>query len=205
MPHFIVIEGLDGSGKSTQCHLLEQEFTRRGLPVLATRQPTSTKIGELIRDALHKVFPVENDTIALLFAADRVQHYHSVILPALESGTHVICDRYFYSNLVYQGNTREEYARVAQYNQLVMAARLPSHIFFLDALPMDCIARLEATRKDDERRSGLSIYEQRDMVNAQRSRYMEVFDELKHNVHRIQTGNAPPDEVHRRISEILFA
>jgi dTMP kinase len=205
MPHFIVIEGLDGSGKSTQCRMLEETFFQRGLPVLATRQPTETAIGELIRDALHKVFPVENDTIALLFAADRVQHYFNVILPALESGKNVVCDRYFYSNLVYQGSTDEEYARVAAYNKLVMEALQPSHVFFLDAPPLDCIARLEATRKDDGRRSGLSIYEARDTINAQRRRYMRVFEELTPNVHSIQTGDADPDEVHRRICSILFA
>jgi dTMP kinase len=104
---FIVFEGLDGCGKTTQLLLLSERLKRAGVPHIATREPSDgNPVGRLVRDAVHGSVTLENETLALLFAADRYQHIQTEILPALTRGAHVLCDRYYYSNLAYQHDER---------------------------------------------------------------------------------------------------
>lgn len=107
---FIVIEGIDGSGTTTQANLLAQKFKDEGLPVLQTAEPSEGPIGQMIRSILsHRLtLPdveggVNQFSLALLFAADRLDHLNTVIKPALAAGIHVICDRYSPSTYAYQG------------------------------------------------------------------------------------------------------
>ncbi|MBP7331632.1 MAG: Thymidylate kinase [Firmicutes bacterium ADurb.Bin373] len=102
---FIVFEGIDGSGKTTQLKLLGDKLKGRGLPVLYTREPGGTRVGEAIREIL--LNPAYSDLVpraeALLYAAARAQHVTQVIVPALAAGTIVLCDRFLDSSLAYQG------------------------------------------------------------------------------------------------------
>ncbi|MTI82079.1 MAG: dTMP kinase [Firmicutes bacterium] len=102
---FIVFEGIDGSGKSTQLKLLEGYLQKNGFPVLTTREPGGTNISERIRDIL--LNPEFKDlhyrTEALLYASARAQHVEELIKPALEKGYIVLCDRFTDSTLAYQG------------------------------------------------------------------------------------------------------
>ncbi|MDD4334263.1 MAG: dTMP kinase [Desulfotomaculaceae bacterium] len=102
---FIVFEGIDGSGKTTQLQLLGNKLKDRGVPVLHTREPGGTRVGETIRDIL--LSPAYSDLVpraeALLYAAARAQHVAQVIMPALAAGTIVLCDRFLDSSLAYQG------------------------------------------------------------------------------------------------------
>lgn len=102
---FIVFEGIDGSGKTTQLKLLGEKLKDRGLPVLHTREPGGTRVGETIREIL--LNPAYSDLVpraeALLYAAARAQHVAQVIMPALAAGTIVLCDRFLDSSLAYQG------------------------------------------------------------------------------------------------------
>jgi len=102
---FITFEGLDGSGKSTQAHLLFEELKRRGAPVVLTREPGGTPISEQIREVLHATTNVEMLPRAevLLYAASRAQHVGQFILPHLAAQQVVLCDRYADSTLAYQG------------------------------------------------------------------------------------------------------
>ena len=105
---FITIEGTDGTGKSTQIALLAEFLRQKGLPVVLTREPGGTPIGEKIRQIL---LDVENgdmtpSTEALLYAASRAQHVSQTIRPALEAGAVVICDRFYDSSVVYQAYGR---------------------------------------------------------------------------------------------------
>jgi dTMP kinase len=104
MSLFITIEGPDGSGKSTQARLLADALRQRGLPVLATREPGGTPVGEAVRDiVLHpNEMPATPTTIALLYATSRSELVRTVIRPALESGTSVVADRYADSTIAYQ-------------------------------------------------------------------------------------------------------
>ena len=99
---FIVFEGIEGSGKTTQLNLLAQKLEKQKYDVVKTREPTKYLIGNLIRNILYGNFQVEDETLALLFAADRVEHTKKIILPALKQGKIVLCDRYLYSSLSYQ-------------------------------------------------------------------------------------------------------
>lgn len=105
---FITIEGGDGSGKSTQIDLLTKYFEKIGQDVLLTREPGGTFISEKIRDIILDKTHMEMDdmTEALLYAASRAQHTAEFILPNIEAGKIVICDRYVDSSVVYQGHAR---------------------------------------------------------------------------------------------------
>lgn len=106
---FIVLEGIDGAGTTTQAELVSAALRREGWEVLTTREPSDGPIGALIRQALSGKLPLSgrdgpsDETLALLFAADRSDHLWAQILPALQRQQVVICDRYLLSSLAYQG------------------------------------------------------------------------------------------------------
>ncbi|MCD6372733.1 MAG: dTMP kinase [Thermococcus sp.] len=110
MGKFIVFEGIDGAGKSTQAKLLGKWLEERGYEVVLTKEPTDTAFGKLIRklvltggrEGIIDGARISHEAEALLFAADRAEHVHKLIKPALEGGKVVISDRYFYSSLAYQ-------------------------------------------------------------------------------------------------------
>ncbi|RKH50254.1 dTMP kinase [Corallococcus sp. AB050B] len=107
---FIVLEGLDGAGTTTQTERLAAALRADGHAVVTTREPSDGPIGTMLRQALtgrlglpHGRGPLAQETLALLFAADRTDHLHARVLPALEEGKVVLCDRYVLSSLAYQG------------------------------------------------------------------------------------------------------
>jgi dTMP kinase len=108
MIRFITFEGGDGSGKTTQLKALESHLRARGRSCLSTREPGGTSLGELIRQVLLEVGkqPITSPTELFLYLADRAQHIHEVVIPALEQGKIVLCDRHTDSTLAYQGYGR---------------------------------------------------------------------------------------------------
>lgn len=98
---FIVVEGLDGSGASTQVAMLSEYLTSKGYKVLITKEPTNNLIGGLIRGQLTHEWKTNPECLQLLFAADRAHHLEKEIIPALEKGFIVISDRYMYSSLAF--------------------------------------------------------------------------------------------------------
>ncbi len=110
MGKFIVFEGIDGAGKSTQVNLLGEWFREKGYDVVITKEPTDTAFGKLIRklvltggkEGIIDGARISHEAEALLFAADRAEHVNKLIKPALKAGKIVISDRYFYSSLAYQ-------------------------------------------------------------------------------------------------------
>lgn len=114
---FVVLEGIDGSGTTTQARLLYERLRQQRVPAQLTCEPTGGPIGSLIRQALQRRFVVPSSegarapnwkTMALLFAADRMDHNDSLILPALARGEVVISDRYTLSSLAYQSLTSDD-------------------------------------------------------------------------------------------------
>lgn len=141
---FIVIEGLDGCGKTTQAKMLAER-----LGALHVAQPTHEgPIGKRIRAWLAGEYgtDVTEENLAELFAADRAWHLNNVILPALHSGRHVVCERYVLSSLVYQGDSEEQFARVLQLNAGFPA---PTHCFWLAADPGERRRRIVEHRNLD--------------------------------------------------------
>ncbi len=100
---FFVLEGIDGSGTSTQLHQLEALLLERGFSVHTTAEPTTGPIGQFIRDVLEKRAELSSPGLALAFAADRLHHLQAEIIPKLDAGTIVLADRYVLSSLAYQG------------------------------------------------------------------------------------------------------
>ena len=106
--HFITFEGVDGSGKTTQIGMLFNRLRDEKRELIVTREPGGTPIGEALRDLLLDIKSKDMLPLSemLLYAAGRAQHTGELILPALENGKIVLCDRYVDSSLVYQGQGR---------------------------------------------------------------------------------------------------
>ena len=172
---FIVFEGLDGSGKSTQICCLEQRLRDMGRRVDVTAEPTVSALGGLVRDALSGFTPRSGGEIAALFMADRVQHNVNPvwgIQKMLASGFDVICDRYYYSSMAYQGTVTDP-DWVERINLDCPEIRRPDLCVFLDVDYERCRRRME------EGRAFLEIYENEASMIATRRRYYAVFEELK--------------------------
>ena len=172
---FIVFEGLDGSGKSTQIRCLEQRLRDMGRRVDVTAEPTVSALGGLVRDALSGFTPRSGGEIAALFMADRVQHNVNPvwgIQKMLASGFDVICDRYYYSSMAYQGTVTDP-DWVERINLDCPEIRRPDLCVFLDVDYERCRRRME------EGRAFLEIYENEASMIATRRRYYAVFEELK--------------------------
>jgi dTMP kinase len=133
---FITFEGSEGSGKSTQINLLATRLSKAGVPLLVTREPGGTPIGEKIRHLLQfapESVAMTPETELLLFEASRSQLVRQVIQPALDRGSVVICDRFADSTTVYQGVARRlDPETVRQMNEFAVGNCWPDLTFLLD-------------------------------------------------------------------------
>ena len=165
---FIVFEGLDGSGKSTQLALLEQRLAAAGRRVFRTAEPTGGEVGRRIRRALSGAEPLPTAELAALFLADRIAH-NAEIAAHLDAGEDVVCDRYYYSSMAYQGPLTDP-DWVADMNRNCPEIAKPDLCVFLDVDYRKCKARLDAGR------DALEIYE-RDLafMEQTRSAFLDVF------------------------------
>jgi dTMP kinase len=170
--NFVVLEGTDGSGTSTQLELLKRRFAAPGRalpPLYATAEPTAGELGRLIRRALRGEPALLPETLARLFAADRGEHLYGGggIAGRVERGELVVCDRYVPSSLVYQGlECGEELPRA-----LNGAFPAPELILFFDLDPHIAAERIR-DRKERE------IYEYLDFQIKARRRYLELLPDL---------------------------
>jgi dTMP kinase len=140
---FIVFEGLDGNGKTTQVKLLEQYFKDKGLKVTTTREPGGTPTGEKIREILlNKDYFIKPLTELFLFEAARAQLVSAVIKPALAENRIVISDRYGMSSLAYQGYGRNIKVKfIEKLNKLATENLEPDIYFYLDIPPKEGLDR----------------------------------------------------------------
>jgi len=141
---FIVFEGPDGSGKSTQAELLFKKLKHDGHSCIITEEPGGTPEGEKIRDLLlNPDYELCPKTELFLFLADRAEHVNRIIQPSLKEGKVVICSRYIYSTLVYQGIVRQITALefLKQINLFAVNKIEPNMVFFLDILPEEGLSK----------------------------------------------------------------
>lgn len=190
---FIVIEGVDGSGKSTQASLLAKYLRSLGRRVHHTAEPTESGLGGMVRDGLGGEHPRTTEELAAMFLADRVAHNvspKSGIKQYLESGTDVVCDRYYYSSLAYQG-VDGDLKWVADMNLNSPVIEKPDICVFIDLDPKKCMEHIRAGR------SHFEIYEENSAAIAEtRRRYGIVFDMLagRDNIVTVD-GSRTPEEV----------
>lgn len=154
---FIVFEGGDGAGKTTQVALLASWLESSGRTVVCTRQPGGTELGARIRELV--LSPASGDVDpraeALLYSADKAQHVAETIRPALAAGADVVCDRYVDSMIAYQGAGRVlDASEIAEISQWATGGLRPDLTILLDVDPADALAdkdesdRLEAAGED---------------------------------------------------------
>jgi dTMP kinase len=155
---FIVLEGVDGCGSTTQTRRVVEQLCAAGHDARATCEPSDGPVGTMIRAALEKRLTAKNGeprkldwaTLALLFAADRLDHVNSFIVPALAAGAVVVSDRYTLSSIVYQSVTAPEIGdAVAWIGSLNRAALVPDLTIVLD-VPVDLAAERRRARGGPE-------------------------------------------------------
>ena len=151
---FIAVEGLDGAGTSTQTGLLASWLRARGLDVFVTKEPSTGAIGNLIRQVLADSVTMDQITLALAFAADRVDHIESTggIRAQLDAGSWVISDRYVLSSLAYQGSDGLPFDWLLEINRFALT---PDLTVFIDTSPETCMQRIEQRGGAPERFEGL--------------------------------------------------
>lgn len=204
-PPFVVVEGLDGAGTTTQCRRLVDRLRDRGWSVRETREPSDGPVGSLVRQMLSERVvvpepgegsrPVRGDVLALLFAADRLDHVDAEIAPALEGGHVVVSDRYYHSSFAYQSGEDEDGALDTDWVRTLNARALqPDLTVFLRAPAEVCLDRLSDREKRDR-------YESAGELETLEERYEQVFAELAEEGHRILEVDAtrPVDMIHEKI------
>ena len=142
---FIVFEGIDGTGKSTQLHLLAEKLGGMGYAVVATREPTDGPYGQKIRELFVDRGAVSREEELELFIADREQHVKKVITPALADGCVVICDRYYLSTVAYQGANGMDPEQILKKNENFP---VPDLAIILEIEPAQGIHRIQKHRNE---------------------------------------------------------
>lgn len=168
---FITFEGLDGCGKTTQRDLLVARCTAESIPVLSTRDPGGTEVGQALRQILlyHKGF-VSNRAELLLYLADRAQHVDEKIRPALDAGQVVLCDRYLDSTLAYQGGGRGfDFEAIREMNRFASGGLMPDLTLLFDG-PAEVLLARASKRGEADRLEQQAV----DFFNATRDAYLQL-------------------------------
>ena len=190
----LALEGVDGSGKTTQVHLLAEALRSRGWEVVLTREPTAFATGEKLRRYLAgSTRHLSPNAELVLFLDDRREHVARVIRPALDAGRIVITDRYYYSSVAYQGALGLDPDRILAANE-AWAPR-PRLVFILSLPAALAVARL---RRSPGR--GRQVSEDRDYLEQVAAIYASLTGE---HIHRLQAA-ASPEALHARILEITL-
>ena len=194
MSLFVTFEGIEGSGKSTHLRRLAAHLKVRGLAVVETREPGGTVAGGAIRALLlgAEAIPLTPLAELLLYCADRAQHLHEVVSPALAAGRVVLCDRFSESTLAYQGYGRGlDLARVRALDAEARDGVAPALTFLFDCRVEEGLARARARAGTGDRfeREAVAFHERvrrgfQEMARAEPERF------------RVLDSSAPVDAVH---------
>jgi dTMP kinase len=198
---FISFEGIDGCGKSTQAKILSDELTTYGKKVLLTREPGGSKGAEEIRNLLltGETDRWSAETEILLFTAARRDHLERTILPALEIGSTVICDRFSDSTRVYQGVTRGDLRDVVDQLDNTMIPRQPDITVLVDLDPKIGLARALRRSDNEARFEDFGL----EMQIKLRKGFLTLANEFPKRF-IVVDGNRNESEVARDISKLLL-
>ncbi len=202
---FITLEGGDGAGKSTQIRNIERFFDEKDLVVVHTREPGGTPIGEKLREILldKENREMEDVTEMMIYAAARAQHVRELIVPSLEEGKVVICDRFVDSSIAYQAFGRGLGEQVAEVNARATGGLEPDITFWLDIDP-------EVGRQRAGREGGLDRLEleQLDFHVRVREGYSELAKKHPERIKRIDASKSIEemrDDIYRNLDELCRA
>ena len=196
---FIVFEGIDGAGKSTQIELLRQKLIKDGRKVFITAEPTASVTGGILRDALSGNYKRSASELAAMFLSDRI--FHNVnesvgINQALERGFDVISDRYYYSSFAYQG-LDSDIDWVINMNLNCPDIRKPDLCIFLDLDAEKSKARI------DTNRATVEIFEKEEILNKIRNKFFDVFKRLPDENIAIIDASGSVDEIADEIFRVV--
>ncbi|MGI6449741.1 MAG: dTMP kinase [Desulfitobacteriia bacterium] len=194
---FIVFEGIDGSGISTQTQLLKNLLeTKYGRKTILTKEPSDGPIGAVIRQVLSgRTQGITAGSLALLFAADRLDHNNNKIKPALEQGDFVICDRYIWSSLAYQGREIDS----VWLKEINKYACKPDLTIFIKVRPQTSLKRIQDSRFQTE------IFEKEEILQQVLANYIKLSAEWKDlgEEVRVIDGEQEPEKVTRDIQAVV--
>jgi len=162
---FIVLEGLDGAGKTTIALMLRDELSRAGIPVLYTYEPTDSEVVKAVKSTYNDLRDAYID--ALAFALDRLIHLKMKVKPFLEKGGVVISDRYYYSSVAYQSASGAPFEWVMEVNRFALK---PDVAIYLDVDPAAGLSRKTATS------SRFPEFEHRDFLERVRRAYLRMVE-----------------------------
>lgn len=187
---FIVFEGLDGAGTTTQIQLLAQWLTLVKIKVETTKEPTNGPFGAVIRQVLDKRLIVDSETLALAFATDRSDHVNNSthgVRTLLSRGRWVLCDRYLFSSLAYQSAAGLEADWILEINR---AAITPDLTIFVDTDEDVCMERINRRSTHDE------LFHNHQVLQKTRALYSTVIDDERLTGKLIVVdGNNRPEQV----------
>ncbi|WBW99678.1 dTMP kinase [Oceanirhabdus sp. W0125-5] len=199
---FITLEGGEGCGKTTQIELLNQYFKNKKINFINTREPGGIDISEQIREVILNKDNTAMDSVteAMLYAASRRQHMIERVIPALESGVTVLCDRFVDASLVYQGYSRGiGIDQVMKINEAAIEGYMPDLTIYLDIEPTLGLERIHSNENREINRldlEGIGFHEK------VREGYMLI---AKKYPERIKTVDASGciEDVHKKIVEVI--
>lgn len=200
---FITLEGGDGAGKSTQIRNIKSFFEERGFVVIHTREPGGPRISEKLRDILLDKENSEMDPVTemLIYAAARAQNVREVVIPAIEEGKVVICDRFTDSSIAYQGYGRGLGEMVAEVNRRATGGLEPDMTFWLDIDPE--IGRERAKNNSEPDRLEL---EKLDFHYKLYEGYKTLAEQNPERIKRIDASRTPEemrDEIYGYLEKLL--
>lgn len=192
---FIVFEGIDGSGKSTQVDLLADRLRDGGHAVHVTKEPSDRFVGKSIRKVLQREQTVPHKTLAAMFLADRYDHIlgNDGLLEHLDNGEIVICDRYYWSSFAYH-SLDLDMDFVIDLHRNVFELLNPDVTIYLDIAPAQSMQRI------GKRSTNVDLFEKENLLTAIRDNYLTAFDKL--NTHRIEKIDAT--QTIEQISQQIF-
>lgn len=200
---FIVIEGGDGTGKSTQIKLIEKYLKEKGLNVLSTREPGGVSTAEKIREIILNE-EIDKVTEALLFASARREHLIKKVIPAMERGDIILCDRFLYSSLAYQGYARGlGIENVYEINKFAIDSVMPTLTILLELSPEKGIERINTGRAEEINRLDLEGLDFHNKVNKGYSKVVEMYPENKCvKINAAQTIENVFEDIKKALNEI---